>query len=134
MIDFSDSIISDRLQAFTRALDAGDAGGKIMLYGGTKPTPNATHSQTLLCELSFKKPSAVSVDNKILTIDSPFSAMALVDGNVTWCRLIDSNGNWVADCDAGGQSSNAVFRIQNENGEVYAGGQVIVNQAQLKEV
>ena len=134
MIDFSDSIISDRLQAFTRALDAGNTGGKIKLYGGVKPAPNGSHSQTLLCELAFKKPSVVSVANKILTIDSPFSAMALVDGTVTWCRLSDSNGNWVADCDAGGQASNAVFRIQNENGEVYAGGQVIVNQAQLKEV
>lgn len=134
MIDFSDPVISDRLQAFTRALDAGDSGGKIKLYGGTKPAPNGSHTQTLLCELSFKKPSALNVVNKVLTLDSPFSAMALVDGTVSWCRLSDSNGNWVADCDAGGQTSNAVFRIQNENGEVYAGGQVIVNQAQLKEV
>lgn len=134
MISFSNAVKSDRLQAFTRALDAGSGGGKIRLYGGAPPTAGAVHSQTLLCELVLPKPSAVSVTNGILTIASPFSAMALVSGTVTWCRISDSAGNFVADCDAGGSASTAVFRIQNEAGEVFAGGQVIVNQAQLKEV
>ena len=134
MISFSNAVKSDRLQAFTRALDAGGGGGRIRLYGGIQPVAGAAHSQTLLCELVLPKPSAASVTNGILTIASPFSAMALVSGTVTWCRLSDSAGNFVADCDAGGSASTAVFRIQNEAGEVFAGGQVIVNQAQLKEV
>ena len=134
MIFFSNAVKSDRLQAFTRALDAGSGGGKIRLYGGTQPAAGAAHSQALLCELTLPKPSAVSVANGILTIASPFSGMALVNGAVKWCRLSDSAGNFVADCDAGGAASAAVFRIQNEAGEVFAGGQVIVNQAQLKEV
>lgn len=133
-INFSDSVKSDRLQAFTRALDAGGAGGKIKLYGGTQPEAGAVHSQELLSELTIPKPSAVGVENGILTIAAPFSALALADGIVTWCRLMDSEGNWVADCNAGGSASNAVLRIQNANGEVFAGGQVIVSQAQLKEV
>ncbi len=134
MISFSNAVKSDRLQAFTRALDAGSGGGKIRLYGGTQPAVGAAHSQTLLCELTLPKPSAFSVANGILTIASPFSGMALINGAVKWCRLSDSAGNFVADCDAGGSTSTAVFRIQNEAGEVFAGGQVIVNQAQLKEV
>lgn len=131
---FSNAVKSDRLQAFTRALDAGAAGGKIKLYGGVQPVAGTTHSQQLLSELILPKPSAAGVTNGILTIAAPFSGMALLDGVVTWCRLSDSVGNWVADCDAGGSASNAVFRIQNENGEVFAGGQVIISQAQLKEV
>ena len=134
ILTFSNAVKSDRLQAFTRALDAGGAGGKIKLYGGTQPAAGAAHSQELLSELILPKPSAVSVENGVLTITAPFSAMALHDGIVTWCRLTDSAGNWVADCDAGGSTSMAVFRIQNANGEVFAGGQVIVSQAQLKEV
>ncbi|QPF36521.1 hypothetical protein H0S57_08155 [Acinetobacter johnsonii] len=134
MISFSNAVKSDRLQAFTRALDAGSGGGKIRLYGGTQPAAGAAHSQALLCELTLPKPSAISVTGGILTIASPFSGMALMDGVVTWCRLSDSAGSFVADCDAGGSASTAVFRIQNEAGEVFAGGQVIVNQAQLKEV
>lgn len=134
MMSFSNAVKSDRLQAFTRALDAGNSGGKIKLYGGVQPVAGAAHSQELLSELVLPKPSAVSVENGVLTIAAPFSAMALLDGAVTWCRLTDSAGNWVADCNAGGAESTAVFRIQNANGEVFAGGQVIVNQAQLKEV
>lgn len=131
---FSNNVKADRLQAFTRALDGGTGGAKIKLYSGIQPSAGAAHSQQLLCELTIPKPSAVSVSNGILTIAAPFSAMALLDGVVTWCRLTDSAGNWVADCDAGGAESTAVFRIQNASGEVFAGGQVIVNQAQLKEV
>lgn len=133
-ITFSNAVKSDRLQAFTRALDAGSAGGKIKLYGGTQPPAGTTHSQQLLCELTLPKPSASGVVDGTLTIAAPFSGMALLDGIVSWCRLSDSAGNWVADCDAGGSESSAVFRIQNPNGEVFAGGQVIVSQAQLKEV
>lgn len=133
-ITFSNAVKSDRLQAFTRALDSGNAGGKIKLYGGTQPPAGTTHTQQLLCELILPKPSASGVSNGILTIAAPFSGMALLDGTVSWCRLSDSAGNWVADCDAGGSESTAVFRIQNANGEVFAGGQVIVSQAQLKEV
>lgn len=133
-IVFSNSVISDRLQAFTRALDAGEGGGKIKLYGGTQPPAGASHTQSLLCELSLPKPSVISVSDGILTISSPFSALAVLDGVVAWCRLSDSNNNWVADCSAGGAQSGAVFRINNENGEVFAGGQVVVSQALLREV
>ncbi|WP_180089458.1 hypothetical protein [Acinetobacter sp. YH12219] len=133
-ISFSNAVKSDRLQAFTRALDAGSAGGKIKLYGGAQPPAGTTHSQQLLCELTLPKPSASGVTDGILTIAAPFSGMALLDGTVTWCRLTDAAGLWVADCNAGGSESTAVFRIQNVNGEVFAGGQVIVSQAQLKEV
>lgn len=131
---FSNNVKADRLQAFTRALDGGTGGAKIKLYGGVQPSAGTAHSQPLLCELTIPKPSAVNVSNGVLTIAAPFSAMALLDGVVTWCRLTDSAGNWVADCDAGGSESTAVFRILNTDGEVFAGGQVIVNQAQLKEV
>lgn len=133
-LNFSSAVVADRLQAFTRAIDAGEGGGKIKLYSGTKPSPGMAHTQTLLCELTLPKPSSVSVVNGVLTIAAPFSAMALLDGVVTWCRLTDSSDNWVADCDAGGTSSSAVFRINNENGEIFAGGQVVVSVAQLKEV
>lgn len=134
MITFSDAVISDRLKALTRALDAKTAGGKLLLYGGTQPAAGASTSQTVLCELVFPKPSAGTVANKILSINNPAAAMALADGTVTWARLVDGDNVWIADCDAGGQGSTAVVRIQNENGEVYAGGSVTVALAQLKEV
>lgn len=134
MITFSDAVIEDRLKALTRALDAKSTGGKLLLYGGIQPAAGTATSQTVLVELVFPKPSAVSVVNKILTIANPVADMALADGAVTWARLVDGDGGWVADCDAGGQESTAVVRIQNENGEVFAGGSVTVTLAQLKEV
>ena len=79
ILTFSNAVKSDRLQAFTRALDAGGAGGKIKLYGGVQPASGAAHSQELLSELILPKPSAVSVENGVLTITAPFSAMALLD-------------------------------------------------------
>ena len=134
MMTFSDAVIADRLKALTRALDAKTSGGKLRLYGGTQPAAGATTSQTLLCELVFPKPSAGSVSNKILSINNPAAAMALADGTVTWARLVDGDNVWIADCNAGGQASTAVVRIQNADGTVYAGGSVTVTLAQLKEV
>lgn len=134
MMTFSDAVIEDRLKALTRALDAKASGGKLLLYSGTQPAAGAATAQTVLVELVFPKPSAVTVANKILTIANPVADMALADGTATWARLVDGDGIWIADCDAGGQSSTAVVRIQNETGEVFAGGSVTVTLAQLKEV
>lgn len=133
-ISFSNAVITDRLTALTRALDAAATGGKLLLYGGTQPLAGATTAEALLCEMVFPKPSAGTVANKILSINNPAPGMALANGTVTWARLVDGDGVWIADCDAGEQDSSAVVRIQNESAEIYAGGMVSVLVAQLKEV
>ncbi|WHP06751.1 hypothetical protein QLH32_04575 [Acinetobacter corruptisaponis] len=134
MITFSNAVINDRLLALTRALDANSNPGKLLIYGGTAPVAGQSTSETLLCELTFPKPSAGNYSNKTLAINNPNPALALASGTVTWARLVDGSNAWVADCNAGGQGSNAVVQVQNENGELYAGGNVTVTLAQIAEV
>lgn len=134
MIVFSDAVINDRLKALTRALDAKSSPGKLQIYGGTAPEAGQATSETLLCELNFPKPSAGNFSSKTLVINNPDPALALANGAATWARLVDGAGVWVADCSAGGQGSTAVVQIQNADGAIYAGGNVTVTLAQIKEV
>lgn len=134
MITFSDAVINDRLQALTRALDAKSKPGKLLIYAGNAPTAGAITSETLLCELTFQKVSAGNFNNKTLVINNPSPTIALANGIATWARIQDGDGVWVADCSAGAQGSNAVVQIQNSTGDLYAGGNVSVVMAQIKEV
>lgn len=125
MIVFAPSVIADRLKALSRALDAGGAGGKILLYGGTRPAAGAAASGPLVT-FTLHWPCLAGVTGGTLTLQNPDPAMATATGTVTWARFTDSTGAWVLDCDAGGLIDVA--------GAVQAGGEVTLTLASLSEV
>lgn len=132
MISFSDAVVSDRLRALTRALDADPAGGKLLIYGGAQPTPGASASGALVT-LNFPLPSLDSVTGSTLTLNEPPATMVDVTGDATWGRLTDGAGVWIADVTVGATGSGAVIVINSASTTIYAGAQLTVTVATLTE-
>ena len=133
-ISYSAAVISDRLQALTRALDAGAGAGKLTVYGGTQPTAGGAASGAALVVLTFPKPSLNSVSGGLLTLKNPAAAAVAVDGVATWARLSDSGGVWVADVNVGAAGTGAAIEISASSAQLYAGADLAVTVATLAEV
>lgn len=134
-IAFADNVIVDRLQAMSRALDAGTAGGKIKIYSGSRPGVKGgpITSQVLLVINRFIKPSSAGVSAGILSFDvDETPAVCLASGLATWARLTDSNDVFVADCDVGATGSGADVEISRV--QLYEGGEVSPVVGSLAEI
>lgn len=122
-ISYAQAVIADRLTALTRALDAGGAGGRVLLFAGTRPTAGAAATGAL-ATFTLPWPCLDNVTGSTLTIKAPAPAMVQTSGEVTWVRMTDSTGAWVLDCDAAGLVS----------GPVQAGGELTLAALTLSEV
>lgn len=139
MISFSQSVISDRLQALTRAIDASNAPGKLLIYSGPVPLPGQPPDTAIqLCALLFPKPSLAGVAGKVLTLLNPAPSLVIATGTAAWARLVSGNGDYVADLDVGLPLSAAAVRLNNGADplslNLYAGGEITVTLATLQEV
>jgi len=129
---FSTAVLQDRLQALTRAIDAGSAAGFLNLYDGTRPsTGGAVTTQVKLAALRFADPSAGSISGLTLTLLLGAPVLALKSGIATWARITDSDGNFVADMDVGATGSNKEVELTAT--QVYEGGEVSAAVASLVE-
>lgn len=139
MMTFALSVISDRLQALTRALDADpSAPGKLMIYSGDRPATGGAPEGTLLVTCVFLRPSLDNVTAATLTLRNPLPAMAVSTGIAKWARLTDGAGRFVADLDVGTDADTDVeVIIRKEDGSpaettnMYAGGEFAVLLARL---
>ena len=122
-ISYAQAVIDDRLKALTRALDAGGAGGKVLLYGVNRPVAGSTATGPL-ATFTLPWPCLDGVSGKTLTIKAPAPAMVQASGEATWVRMTDSAGNWVLDCDAAGIVA----------GTLQAGGELTLAALTLTEV
>lgn len=77
--------------------------GYIRFYSGTQPTNggDALGAHTLLAELRFSFPAFGSASSGVVTANSIASANAVANGTATWARLLDGDGNFIADVDVG---------------------------------
>lgn len=133
----STAVINDRLQALTRAIDAGSGAGKLLIYDGTRPaTGAAITTQQLLVTQPFADPSAGSISGNTLTLALGASVLASHTGNASWARITDSAGTFVADMDAGASGSGKEVEL-NADGtpttQLYEGGVVSISVATLVE-
>lgn len=136
---YSLAVISDRLQALTRQLDADPSvPGRMLVYDGPRPAsgqmPNP--APTLLAQLIFPRPSLDSVTGTQLTLRNPATALVQATGVATWVRLVNGTGQYVADMDVGIDGDpTADVLIRNANGtpatstQLYAGGEFSVAMA-----
>lgn len=139
MISFSQAVISDRLQALTRAIDASDSPGKLLIYSEPVPLPGQPAGAAMqLCALNFPKPSLSGVAGKVLTLLNPAPSLVIATGTAAWARLVSGNGDYVADLDVGLPLSAAAVRLNNGADplslNLYAGGEITVTLATLQEV
>lgn len=141
MIAYALSVISDRLQALTRALDSDPAlPGKLLVYDGPRPAaggaPDAASS--VLATLVFPRPSLNNVTTNVLTLLNPPPAMVTATGLATWARMSSGSDQFVADMDVGTDADTDVeVVIRNadnspaDSTNLYAGGEFSVSLARL---
>jgi hypothetical protein len=137
MIHFSSAVVSDRLQALTRALDSDPTlPGRMWLLDGVQPSPGQSAGVSrVLCELVFPRPSLSGVAGSALTLRNPSASLAVGSGLVSWARMVNGSGQYVADLDVGISGSGAAVTLTTVSGNllVYAGGEVTVSVARLVE-
>jgi hypothetical protein len=138
MISFALSVVSDRLQALTRALDA-DATlpGYLVIYGGNRPASGAGHSNSALARLTFLRPSLDNVTQSILTLRNPLPTLVSGSGLATWARMFNGAGQFVADVDVGVDDEDIIVLDQLGQpaltAQLYAGGELSVSLLRLVE-
>lgn len=143
MIAYALSVISDRLQALTRALDADPTlPGKLLIYDGPRPevggAPDAASS--VLATLVFSRPSLDNVTTNVLTLLNPPPTMVTVTGLATWARMVNGSGQFVADMDVGTDADTdvevVIRKVDNSPADttnLYAGGEFSVSLVRLVE-
>lgn len=142
MIAYALSVISDRLQALTRALDADPTlPGKLLVYDGPRPAaggaPDAASS--VLATLVFPRPSLNNVTTNVLTLLNPPPTMVTATGLATWARMTSGSGQFVADMDVGTDDTlplpEVIIRKADnspaDTTNLYAGGEFSVSLARL---
>jgi len=88
-----------RLTALRDDIDTGAGTAQLILYDGARPAAGGAATNALAV-VDLPVPCG-SVQDNILTLGLPDSTNATGDGDVTWARITDRDGNWVIDMDAG---------------------------------
>ena len=96
------------LDDITTALDAGAGPALLQIYDGVRPAnaDTAITGQTKLVGLTMTDPSFGAASSGSMTANSIANNTAIAAGSATWFRLVDSNGNAVADGNVGTSGSD----------------------------
>lgn len=97
--------------------------GYIRIYDGTQPTNggDAITTQKLLAELRFGDPAFGSASNGTITANAIARDDSANDtGTASWARLLDGDGNFIADVDVG--TSGATINLNTTS--LVSGGPV----------
>lgn len=123
MIEFAPSVIADRLQALTRALDAHDTlPGALQVLDSTG---------AVLATATFPRPSSAGVVGNTLTLGTPTASTVSTTGIASAAKFIDGAGVLVARMSVGLVGSNAPVQLSAL--QLYAGGEFDVSIATLTE-
>lgn len=115
-IALNDTIRNAQLQIISDAIDAGSSNGILRIYSGTQPAKNGAET-TILVEIPFADPCALSIANGILT----FNVSGMVDGSAdnngtaTWARAYDSDLTFVMDMTVSNPGGGGDVQINNIN-------------------
>lgn len=102
MISFSDPVKDLRATAAGNYIDLGSGIAQLLLYDGTRPASGeAVTDQVLLCSLSLPQPALKGVVNGVLELHPIGESLVLESGSPSWGRLLNRDGNFVCDADAG---------------------------------
>lgn len=121
-------VINDRLNIILTALN----GGEVRFYTTPRPLKSeAVGAATLLAVASLQNPSG-TISSGELTFNFVDNILfAITNGEVAWCRFLDSVGGQILDGDCGENASNAFFKFDDVN--FVTGGRVKVNSVKIIE-
>lgn len=98
----SNAVRSAMADAFKAKIDAGSGPGKLLVYSEPRPAgpDTAVTTQTKLLEFTLADPSFSSASDGVITLDADpdLEATGLANGTATWARIVDGDGNAIADC------------------------------------
>jgi len=109
---YSVAVKNARAQAVASAIDAGTGSGSLAIYTGSSPADvGAITDQVLLVTLTLPEPCAASIASGILTLNSIPEQMVQATGQAAWGRLLDGDGNPLADMAVGVTGSGADIEL-----------------------
>lgn len=123
------AIRNAQLNAIRDAIDAGAAGGKLLIYTGTRPaTGAAIGAQVLLGTVTFSATSAPDASGGVLTFNS-FTEDSAADatGTAAWARATDSDDTFVCDLSVGTSGEDVNLNTVS----IVSGGPIRVNSGTI---
>lgn len=111
------------LAAWLALCEAGAGPGKLRIYSGTQPATGGggLSGNTLLVEFTLNDPASSA---GVFSTSPAVSANATATGTATWGRLVDSDGNAVADGAVGVELTLSSTSITNGNSYSFTGGTI----------
>lgn len=133
MLTFATALRTARAHLLADAIDAGSAGtATLTLYGGPRPGSGANiTTEPMLITLPLAFPCAQSVSGGVLILKPIAEAMVSGNGIISWGRLSNRDGGFVADLDVGLPNSGADLVIPLL--EVYQGAYIRITTATVTE-
>lgn len=129
-IGIATALRNERLQLIMDKFDAGSSGGEIRLYGGLRPS-TAGLPTSLIGTCTMSKPSG-TISNGVFTLDTITGDTAADStGIITWARVVDSDGLFVMDIDAGETGDNAELLFNTT--DVVVGGLINITSFSITE-
>lgn len=98
-------------------------GGKLQIYSGSSPGPNAAATGTKLAELSLPAKASNSVDAGVLTFGAISQVNALANGTAGYFRLTKSDGTTVV---ADGDVGTSLATLNLNTTAIVSGGPVAI--------
>lgn len=122
MLGVATALVNAALNLIKAAVDAGSGPGLVRIYNGTRPAKGGT-ATTLLAEVDLGDPCAADATSGILTFTVPDPVTVATTGTAAWGRLVDSDGNFVADFDirATGSTDNGEEMVVSSTSLVSGG-------------
>lgn len=99
MIQLSEAVRHDRLNAVRDAMDAETSPAILRIYSGARPSAGAAPAGDLLVEMDFAQPSAADAASGQLTFNGLSQGTAVETGTAAWARIVDGADAFVADMD-----------------------------------
>jgi hypothetical protein len=132
-LNFSTALRNARATAIISALDAGATAATIKFYSGTKPaiTGAAITTQVLLGTCTLSKPCAIALEGVVTFQPIADDPIADNTGTISWARLLNGDGVFVADMNCGVTGSTAILIFNNLS--VQAGGLISITSGSLTE-
>ncbi len=119
-----------QLDIIRDAIDAGDAGGKLKIYDGTRPSTGAEITgQFLLAICTFSAVSAADAFGGVLTFNNITEGVGLVESSAVWGRITDSDDNFVCDLDISALDGSGDLKMNIL--EIYVDGPVQIIEGSI---
>ena len=118
-LGYATALRNNQLDEVAALVDAGAAGGKLVLYDGSRPATGGT-ATTEVATLTFSSTAFAAAAAGVLTANAITDDASATGGTPTWFRVVDSDDNFVFDGDVGTSGSDL-----NLNSTVIAAGSTV---------